>query len=320
MSLLRTIVLLAFLSVPACQGALRNSERSENDPRYRYCNAGLREAEVSSALQQLSAAQSACELNDRGLLQLRIGDARLAEKDWQAAQRAGSLEALWNRLRLFSILEDSAAIAEVADQGIAGQSQSAQEAAYLQMARDCVQPDQALERRILLERIWMQGRSTAAGLQLIGDALANEDYAYAEQQLDRLLSVAPQHAEAPFGLAWIRYRARDYARAAPLLERAMDLGSSEPRLCALAIEARLQLGEAQRALANAARCAGAGRDREATLQEGLARLRLDYRVDLKSLLERHESAADRRYLLRAWYGVDQGDGVHSLSDEWRYLQ
>lgn len=308
------LMLAAGLACGACSGAVRNAERIALDPGYRLVNSERVGTPTDDALSALASARSAADRNDRAVFLIRAG--RLLEAEAELSQALSLEPALLpaglNLARLYAAAGDLAAARKAcADLARApGLNPDALYRAALEM-----DPARSPERRLLLEILANDLRHYEANLSLGADALYAGDYASASRAYHRALELRPDGAEAYFGLAYLRYLARDFERAAALFDASIKNGGREPQACRLAAQSHFERANYAATRARLDSCPDRLNDRAAALLYGETMLRLDYRADVGPVLARFTRPEDRRLLLEAWFGVSDIEGLESIRRE-----
>jgi Tfp pilus assembly protein PilF len=312
--LLAFAVALAAFAGAACSGAVRNADRIANDPGYRLIDSARVGTMTDAALAALAGAQSAADKNDRAVFLIRAGRLLEAEAELNEALKLepALLPAGLNLARLYAAAGDAAAARKIcADLARApGLTVDALYRAALEM-----DPARSPERRLLLETLANDLRHYPANLNLGADALYAGDYARATRAYDRALELRPDGAEALFGLAYLRYLARDFDRAAALFDASIKNGVREPQACRLAAQSHFEREDYLATRARLDSCPDRLSDREAAALYGETLLRLDYRADVRPLLARFTHPEDQRLLLQKWFGVSDIEGLESIRRE-----
>lgn len=311
-------VALAALACGACSGAVRNAERIAVDPGYRLINSARVGTMTDQALTELAGAQAAADRNDRAVFLIRAGRLLEAEADLLGALEAepALLPAGLNLARLYAAAGDAAAARKICAD-LARAPGVDREALYRTALE--LDPQRSPERRLLLETLAVDHRHYEANLSLGADALHVGDYAGATRAYDRALELKPDGAEAFFGLAYLRYLARDFDRAAALFDASIKNGGREPQACRLSAHSHFELAEYQAARARLDSCRDRLTEREAARLYGETLLRLDYRADVAPILARFTRPEDRRLLLEAWFGVSDIEGLDAVRREFELL-
>ncbi len=310
--------LAAALVCGACAGEVRNAGRIVQDPGYRLVDSARVGTMTDEALSSLAEAQGAADRNDRAVFLIRAGRLLEAEAELIQALREDPalLAAGLNLARLYAAAGDLAAARKTCTElaQAPGQNLEALYRAALEM-----DPARSPERALLLETLAVDRKHYESNLSLGADALYAGDYAGAARAYDRALALRPDGPEAYFGLAYLRYLARDFERAAGLFDASLKNGAREPQACGLAAQSHFELGAYAAAKARLDSCPDRLNERAAAILYGEILLRLDYRADLHALLARFTRPEDQQLLLQAWFGVSNIDGIDAIRREHELL-
>lgn len=283
---MRALLLLA-LSV-ACQAAFRNAESIAVDPHW---------VDSSGATDS-----GAIDANSRAIefLRSRETEAGLLKLQEAVELDPGFAPAALNLAHLYVLLEETASAREVYGQFIAA---TASDDVLFQIGQDLEEQRRTEEARTFFEGCVAAGRlSPESSLWLGAEALRQQEYARAARFYDLAFAAAPEDVRGIFGLALLRFMARDWQAALPLLQDARQAGSEEPSLPYLLARTHYELGNVRQTV-EIARSAAQAYDIELVQLHGRALLVLDYRADLSPLLEGVPDR-DRETLLRSWYGEE----------------
>ena len=272
----------------SCHAAFRNADSIAVDPHWTDGS--------------IAAPSGASEANNRAIELLRSGETEAGLLKLQEAVELdpGYAPAILNLARLYVLLEETSSAGDVYGKFIAA---THPDSILFQIGQDFEQERRIEEARIFFEACLAAGRLlTESSLWLGAEAIRRREYPRAAHFYDLAFAETPRDARAIFGLALLRFMARDWENALPLLELARQAGSEEPSLPYLLARTNYELGQVRRTV-EIARSTEQAYDIELVELHGRALLVLDYRADLSPLLE-SVPEADRETLLRSWYGEE----------------
>lgn len=172
----------------------------------------------------------------------------------------------------------------------------------------------------LLKAMLAADRAPADVAMRLGEHSMNVlDYGEALQFFDRVLQINPAHSGALLCTGTVHYLANDFRRASFFLDLARKNGAKDPGLFFLLADSLLKTEKPARALLVIKDAPPAGRDLRLVELEGRALLILDWRADLRKLLEGVPSTQERARLRRAWYGDENIDGLELIEREFQFL-